>query len=808
MNCGYFDHDSREYVITTPKTPTPWINYIGTRQFGGFIDQKGGGVICKGDPATNRIVKYIPQLPLSDFNGETLYARISDPSTKGAYTIISPFYTPVLEPYQAYECRVGLGYSLYTTRFHGLDFTILVFVPIGATQVIRRITVTNGTDSAVDVDLIPAVEYTHFDALKQYTNADWVPQTMQSDAIRQDNDMLILRQYAYMKKGRGENFLTSNYPVSSFESDRTAFLGDGGYGRWASPGALQQQELNNTEARRGDNIGALMHHLGTLEPGEAKTIITQLGQVDNVEDELQSIQLYRSETAVADAFTELNVFWNTYLDAYQADTPDDGFNAIVNVHNPHQCLITHNWSRYLSLYQLGLGARMMGFRDSSQDTMGVIAGAPVQARELLEMLLSVQKCNGSGMHQFNPVSMVANEGDSREEEDRPHYYGDDHLWVIMSTCEYIKETGDLAFLEKVLPFYDKDKHGKPKESGTVLNHLKRGIEFTMANRGSHGLPLLGFADWNDTVNLPEGAESVMIAGMFGVAAREMISLLHYLGDTVTTARFQRYYDEVRDVVNRVAWDGDWFIRYFDDKGQPLGSKENTYGKIYTNAQSWTVLAGFADADKARIALDSVYERLNTANGIKLSAPGYDHYIPEIGGVTTFPPGAKENGGIFLHSNPWVIIAETMLGRGDRAFAYHSQINPAKKNDRIEEYEIEPYCFAQNILSDEHPQSGLGRNSWLSGTASWMYQAATKFILGVRPTYGGLMIDPCIPAEWKGFRIRRLFRGVQYTIEIDNSAGVSKGVASIECDGKPVSGRVVPVSMVKGLDSCMVRVVMG
>ncbi|MBU0954004.1 MAG: glycosyl transferase [Spirochaetes bacterium] len=789
MNCGYFDHQKREYVITTPKTPTKWINYIGTLAFGGFVDQTGGGVICKGDPALNRITRYLTINPKSDFNGETLYVRTEQ---NGVQEIFSPFFTPCLKPAQSYECRVGLGYNRYKVVYGALHFDILIFVPFGASQVIRQIRVTNSGNKAVSVDLIPVVEYSHFDALKQLTNADWVPQTMGSRIIHQAGGLKILMQHAFMKKGVAENFFTSNIPVSSFSSDRNSFLGNSGYGSWACPGSLtDSDELDNREAVRGDNIGALMHHLGALKPGESRTLIVQLGQVSEVEQSLNLIETYRNPEEVEKAFGELEYFWDSYLDALQIQTPSDELDAMINVHNARQCYITKNWSRDLSLYQLGFGGRGLGFRDSSQDAMGILAGAPEEARELIEKILSVQKSDGSAMHQFFPQTMQATVGDSHEMPDRPKYYGDDHLWIVLAVCAYIKETGNFDFLEKSIPFYEKDGKGKVLESASIREHLGRAIEFSWNKRGAHGLPLLGFADWNDTINLKTGAESTMVAAMFGHAINELCDILETCGQKEQAVLYSGYYREMKQIYNDVAWDGEWFTRYFDHDGTPLGSHTNAKGKIFANAQSWAVISGFAEGQRARSAMESVYKHLNTKNGIKLSAPGYNGYNPAQGGVSTYPPGAKENGGIFLHSNPWVMIAETLLGNGDRAFDYYLQVNPAAKNDRIEQYEIEPYCYAQNILGDEHPQFGLGRNSWLSGTASWMYQTAVKHILGIRPACNGLVVDPCVPCSWKEFSVNRKFRDAEYAIQVCNPDGVSKGVKEIKVNGIRIKGQLIP-----------------
>lgn len=789
MKYGYFDDANREYVITDPRTPAKWVNYVGTLDFGGLVDHTGGSLICAKDPALNRMLKYIPQMPDSDFKGETLYLRIRQDD--GSYKVFSPFYVPTLDALDSYECRVGLSYQRIISSCHGIRTDVTIFVPRDGQVVIRDIKITNESDAPLSVDAIPVIEFSHFDALKQLINADWVPQTMQVDAEKQGEGFVMLKQSAFMKRERTINFFTSNHAVDSFQTDREEFLGNFGYGTWRWPEELQQEQLSNSEARRGNNIAALLHKLGTLQPGESARVITQLGQGAPSAVGDMAVR-YRNEEEVDQAFSELHSFWEDYLSGIQCQTPDAAFNSMVNVHNPRQCHTTLNWSRYLSLYQLGYGARGIGFRDSSQDVMGVLTSAPDDAKALMRKLLSVQRPDGSAMHQFFPLTMEANEGDSREEGDK-QVYGDDHLWIVQSVCAYVKETGDYEFLNESITYYDKVLPLAERESATVLDHLHRSVAYTKANVGQHGLPLLGFADWNDTVNLPGAAESLFNANLYGVALRELIDLLRHLGQDGQADVFQGDWEEMRESVNQHAWDGEWYTRYFKENGEPIGSHQNTEGKIFTNGQSWPILSGFATEERAHTALESVNTHLNTANGIKLSWPGYTRFDPEKGGVSTYPPGAKENGGIFLHSNPWIMIAETMLGNGDRAFEYYSQINPATKNDTIESYEIEPYCYAQNILGDEHPQFGLGRNSWLSGTASWTYQAATQYILGVRPSHAGLIVDPCIPKAWDGFSIVRKFRGVTYTIQIKNPDHVSKGVAQLIVDGVPVEGDTVPLA---------------
>jgi cellobiose phosphorylase len=794
MNYGYFDDKAREYVITNPRTPVKWINYIGTLAFGGFVDNTGGAAICKGDPGLNRITRYIQQLPASDMKGETLYVRLKN--ADGSYKVFSPFYVPCLIPYDKYECHVGMGYSKFISEYFGLRCEITVFVPIDDGIELRDISIANISGSPVEIDLIPAVEYSHFLAQRQFDNADWVPQTMQSFRIDGAEGRTILTQAAFMKKftvlknNTAINFFTSNATASSFETSRPKFLGDNEYGSWARPLSLDKEELSNGEALRGDNVAALMHRFGAVAPNASIRLITMLGQEKDNATIIRKAAKYCSPAAVQAAFQKLTKFWESYLAKVTVATPDTDMSRMLSVFNPRQNFITFNWSRYLSLYQLGNGTRELGYRDSSQDVMGILDRIPESGRELIVKLISVQKRNGSALHQFNPLTMIGAKGDSQEETDKPQYYSDDHLWAVLAVCAYVKETGDTAFLKTVVPFYDKDRKGAIIEKGTVLAHLDRAIEFTKNDVGKHGLPLLGYADWNDSVNLRTGAESMFTACLYGKALLEMIELSEFRKDKTSLKKFTGYYNKTKELYNKHGWDGKWYVRYFDFDGSPLGSKKCKEGKIYINSQSWAVIAGFAPPDRAEKALDSVYKLLNTSKGLKLSTPGFKAHDPNKGGLTSYPPGAKENGGIFLHTNPWVMIAETMRGNAARAYEYYAQINPISKNDIIDEFECEPYVYPQNLLGNEHPQFGLARNSWLSGTASWAYQAATKHILGVQPTYGGLRIDPCIPPGWKEFSMKRVFRGATYHIHVVNPKGIGKGAISLTVDGNNVEGALV------------------
>ncbi len=785
---GYFDDAQREYVITNPHTPVKWINYVGSLDFGGFLDHTGGALLCYGDPALNRITRYLHTTPASEFRGTTLYLRLRRGRRQ---RIFSPYYVPTLDPFDRFECHVGLGYMRFLTEFYNICSDITVFVPPGEPCLLHDIRVANFGPRRCTLDAIPVVEYSHPDALKQFTNLDWVPQTMQSRAAPEPDGRLVLIQYPFMFRSIRLNYFTASLPASSFDTDRRAFLGQNEYGTWAHPLGLDQDELNNTQAERGDNIAALLIRLGSLAPGETRRLVTLLGQASDLPQAREVAARWCHPQGVEEGLRSLQEWWDAYLAACQVRTPDADFNRMLNLHNPRQCYVTKTWSRYLSLYQTGMGARSMGVRDTAQDVLGILAHAPAEAAPVLRTLLCMQRPDGSAMHQFNPLTLVGDEGDSREVEGALHYYSDDHLWIVLAVTAYLKETGDLAILEESIPYYDPGRRALPP-TGPVLDHLQRALAFTRSDTGAHGLPRLGFADWNDTVNLRPAAESLFAAHLYGRVLQEMIELSEHLGRTADAESCRRDYLEMRQRVNDHAWDGSWYIDYFDADGSPLGSHRNAHGRLFLNGQTWAVLSGFALPERARSALDSVFTHLNTPRGIKLLTPPYDGYDPHKGGITTYPPGAKENGGIFLHTNPWAVIAEALLGNGDRAYLYYRQINPASANERIKEYECEPYVYAQNILADEHPHFGLARNSWLTGTAAWALQAGLYHILGVQPTYRGLRLQPCIPSQWEGFSVQRVFRGARYLIEVENPQHVCRGIRSMEVDGTSLEGDLLPI----------------
>ncbi|RPJ03459.1 MAG: glycosyl transferase, partial [Spirochaetaceae bacterium] len=547
---------------------------------------------------------------------------------------------------------------------------------------------------------------------------------------------------------------------------------------WQHPESLDLENLDGGEALSDENIGALLIKLGTRAPGETATVITQLGQTEDMDTEWEKILHYSDPANVRNALDKLSTFWEDYLAAALVHTPDAAFDRVTNTLLPRQCHVTTSWSRDLSLYQSGFGSRGTGFRDCAQDVMGICIHNPLLAKSLIEKLCMVQCCDGHAMHQFFMLTIQASAGDSREHPDRPSFYSDDHLWLILATTTYVKETGDFQILDKVIPFYEKTNSGKAAESASVREHLSRALDFTARNLGKHGLPLAGFADWNDTVNLPTGSESVFTACLYGKALTEAAMLASFDTDRERELKLRATYEQMKETVNSQAWDGAWYIAYFDPAGKPIGSNKNEFGKIFGHTQAWAVISGFADTDRAKTTMESVDSLLATPYGTRLSWPGYNGYDPIFGGVSTYPPGAKENGGIFCHAHAWMVIALVLAGHGNKAYDYFCQTNPALKNDSIDIYEMEPYCYPQNILGTEHPKAGRARNSWLTGTASWTYQAAMRYILGIRSGLDGLEIDPCLPSQWEGFTCAYSFRGCRISIEVKNPNHIKNGVCEL------------------------------
>lgn len=765
MKFGYFDERAREYVITRPDTPTPWINYIGSGKYGGIVSNTGGGYSFHKDPQNRRITRYRYNSIPMDRPGRYLYIR--DAAT-GEYW--NPGFQPSATKLDSYSCRHGMGYTVLEGEYKGVTASLTYFVPDDRDFEIWLFKAGNTLNVPKRLQIFSYAEFCFWDAILDQQNVDWAQQINQG---RHDNG--IITWYPHYV-GHKASFFATGGEVSSFDTNLETFIGR--YHSEANPIAVEQGACANSISYRTNGVGAFCNDL-ELQAGETKELVFILGYSENRAGIRRDIEAYLKPAEAHAALERLNAEWDSYIGNLYVETPDNDMNLFVNMWNQYQCKTTFNWSRFVSLYQLGLG-RGMGIRDSAQDTLGVMHTIPEQAKGLIIKLLQCQYTDGRAYHLFFPLTGEGGSGDAPVK--KFDWYSDDHLWLILAVNAYVKETGNFDFLDEIVKYNDK------KTEATVWEHLNKALEFTDFNKGPHKIALAGRADWNDTLNLDTGkgvAESVFTSMFFCRAAAEMVGLSGYTGRKADEMKYARMLEQMKNAINESCWDGEWYTRAFDDDSVPIGSKENTFGKIFINSQSWAVLGGVADKARSRRCLDSVNKYLNTRYGIVAMYPAYTRHEDSKGGITTYYPGAKENGGIFCHTNPWVMIAETMEGNGDLAFEYYSQILPARRNNDAEHLEVEPYVYPQNILGKEHPQFGIGRNSWLSGTAAWNMVASSQYILGIRPDYDCLTVDPCIPRAWDGFRAKRVFRGAVYHIEVKNPAHVNCGVRRILLNGTEV-----------------------
>ncbi|MFW6409678.1 MAG: GH36-type glycosyl hydrolase domain-containing protein [Halanaerobiales bacterium] len=734
MRYGTFDKNNQEYVINNPCTPTPWINYLGNDDFGGIISQTGGGYCFDRDPRHKRILRYRYNSIPEDQPGRYIYVKDIEQNIYWSAT-----WQPVKAEYDFFQCRHGPGYSIITQKNRNITTKITYFVPREKPMEIWWLNIKNDHSKKKDIDLFSYAEFSLFNAVLDQQNVDWAQQIQQGTF--QDNTIFW---NAFMEK-TDYTFMTSNLPATSFETSRNNFIGR--YRDLSNPRQVETGICDNYEAKRGNGVGVLKHSI-TLRPGEEKDIIYYLGTSPEICSLDQKLKQYNKIDKIKSELTNIHNYWQKYFDSCQVKTPDENINLMLNTWNPYQCKITFNWSRFVSLYQLGIN-RGMGFRDSAQDTLGVMHAIPDKCRQLLIQLFKCQHPDGNSFHLFFPLTGKGTSGEAGENEN-VDWYSDDHLWIIIATTAYIKETGDIDFLRETIPY------SRENTEGTVLNHLRKALEFTQNHRGQHSLPLSGYADWNDTLNLEKGkgiAESVWTGMLYAYCLREIAQLMDYLGNENEKNKYEKLYKQQKEALNNYGWGTNWYLRAYDEDMTPLGED-----KIFLNPQSWAILAGITDNKRKKIILDNVNKYLDTEFGVVLLHPAFSAYDDKIGGLTTYPPGAKENGGIFMHSNPWIIIAETLAGNNNRAYKYYKQVLPTRHNDEADRYEVEPYVFCQNILGKEHPQFGLGRNSWLTGTASWMYRAAIHYILGIKPEYRGIVVEPCVPDHWNEYKVKRKMRG--------------------------------------------------
>jgi cellobiose phosphorylase len=779
---GYYDEERREYVITRPDTPTPWINYLGEGRYGGIISNTAGGYSFDRDPKNRRVTRYRYNGIPADQPGRYIYLRDQE---SGEYW--SPTWQPVTSrKLESYECRHGAAYTRITSRYQGIRVEVLYFVPPSpasdpAPCELWVVKVKNESDRARSLRSFSYVEFLYPDALIDMTNLDWGAHIL---FTRYESGVL----YTTTKFNPATTFFSSSLPEVGFDSDREVFLGR--YRDLSNPEVVQSGAPRNSQAPRANNIGSLCHEW-FLQPGEEKQIVYILGVTDDRSAAMTTITHYRDAKKVEESFRALKADWEAYLSRFTVETPDLQMNAMLNFWNQVQCRATLYWSRFVSYYETGLG-RGMGTRDSAQDTLGTVHTVPDRARSTLTMLWKLQFQDGHAWHQVMPLTGEGGVGLAAEFPGWPQWFSDDHLYLVMAVCGYLRETGDFHYLDEVVSYADGGED-------SVWNHMLRAVDFTLQHRGPHGLPRAGFSDWDDTMNLDHGsgkAESVMVAQQFCRTMLDLADLCDAIEKFEDAQHFKVLKEEMAALTNQYAWDGEWYARAYDDDGNPVGVRGETFHEINMNTQTWAVIGEVAPPDRAAQAMESMHGHLNTSEGIALMHPPYDGTNLRVRGTSTYPPGSKENGGIFCHANTWAMVAAAMLGWNERAYQYYQQVMPLNKGD-YDHYQVEPYVYCQNVCGPTHPLFGRGRNAWLTGTAAWTYVAGTQFILGIRPTFKGLMVQPAIPAEWKGFSATRVFRDTVYLITVER-VGPGNSV-SLLVNGKRIAGNVVPFQTRGGKD---------
>ena len=813
MKYGYFDDQQKEYVITTPKTPLPWINYLGNEGFFSLISNTCGGYSFYKDAKLLRLTRYRYNNVPVDTNGKYYYIKDGD-------TIWNPAWQPTKTDLDSYECRHGLGYSRFTASKNGVKSTLTAFVPLHDHCEINHLVLTNDTDTVKELTLTSYIEFCFWNAVDDMTNF----QRNYSIGEVEITGSEIYHKTEYRERRNHYAVYSVNCPIDGFDTNRDAFLG--AYNGVDTPETVIKGEAGNTVASGWGVIGS--HHLKvTLQPKESKSFIFLLGYIENPEDEKWEslnvinkkparalIKKYQTEEQVLLALEQLASYWDSLLSKYTLSCEDEKLSRMVNIWNQYQCMVTFNMSRSASYFESGTG-RGMGFRDSCQDLLGFVHLIPDRARERILDIAATQFEDGSAYHQYQPLTKKGN-------LDIGSGFNDDPLWLIAGTAAYLKETGDFSILEEMVDF-DND----PTKADTLFEHLRRSFQYTVTHLGPHNLPLIGRADWNDCLNLncfskhpgesfqitgpSEGpvAESVFIAGMFVKYGLEYAKIAELKGFSKEAERAREEVKKMYDAVLDAGWDGEWFLRAYDAYGEKIGSKECEEGKIFIESQGFCVLAGIGVKEGLALkALESVEKHLDTKYGIMLQQPAYSKYYLNLGEISSYPPGYKENAGIFCHNNPWISIAETVVGRGNRAFEVYKKTCPAYIEDISEIHRTEPYVYSQMIAGKDAPFHGEAKNSWLTGTAAWTFVNVSQFILGIQPEYTGLSINPCIPSDFEELQIKRYFRDAWYFITIKNPNHVEKGISSMTVDGEKVTTNTTIIPFEEGKKEYHVEVIMG
>lgn len=798
MKFGFFDDVNREYVITNPATPWPWINYLGNTDFFSLISNTAGGYSFFKDAKFRRITRYRYNNVPMDEGGRYFYIKEGD-------TIWSPGWKPCKTPLDVYECRHGMNYTKIKGEKNGLSAEALFFVPLNTHAEVQKLSLTNNSERAKKFKLFSFAEWALWNAATDMENFQ---RNFSTGEVEVDGSVLY-HKTEYKERRDHYAYYSVNTEIKGFDTDRETFMGL--YNGFHEPQAVLDGVSKQSVAHGWSPVAS--HYLEIeLQPGETKDLVFVLGYVENKEDEKweskgvinktkakATIANFNTADKVDAALAELKTYWDDLLSIYTLDSGDEKLDRMVNIWNQYQCMITFNFSRSASFFESGIG-RGMGFRDSNQDLVGFVHQIPERARERIIDIASTQFPDGGCYHQYQPLTKRGN-------NDIGGGFNDDPMWLILGVVSYIKETGDFSILDEMVPF-DNDE----SLAQTMFDHLTISFDHVVNNLGPHGLPLIGRADWNDCLNLncfsndpnesfqttenkTEGskAESLMIAGLFVVYGNDYVELCEKVGKHDEAERARKHVNNMVEAVKQHGWDGEWFLRAYDYFGNKIGSNDNEEGKIFVESNGWCTMAGIGLEDGlVEKALDSVKERLDCEYGIVLNNPAFTKYYIEYGEISSYPAGYKENAGIFCHNNPWIMIGETVLGRGDQAWEYYKKICPAYLEDISDLHKTEPYVYSQMIAGKDAAKPGEAKNSWLTGTAAWNYHTITQHILGIRTHYDGLIIDPCIPSGWKGFTVTRKFRGASFKIEVSNPEGVSKGIKQLFINDQPIEGNLIPV----------------
>ncbi|HEY9165749.1 MAG TPA: N,N'-diacetylchitobiose phosphorylase [Candidatus Kryptonia bacterium] len=803
MRFGHFDDRRKEYVITRPDTPRSWSNYLGSTEYGAIITNNAGGYSFFHSAAQGRFTRWRPNNLPMDQPGRYFYLRDRD---SGDFW--SSSWQPVGKslaskiPGREFKsiCRHGTAYTIIESEYAGISTESTYFVPLGESLECWLLRITNTDARQRRLNVFPFVEYSsHWQLWMDWVNLQYTQYIIEMKVVdgiinHCTNPYLpvVRGDFAADPQSRHTFFALVGAQVSGFDTDREKFIGP--YRGYSNPLVVENGKCKNSIAVGDNGCGVFQADL-EIEAGDSAEILVLMGIGEAGVEGKAATKKFSSPGKAREALEALKAHWHSMIHAMSVETPDQSFNSMMNAWSPYNCLITYAWSRAASTVYAG-ERDGLGYRDTVQDLLGVLPLIPDEAGKRLELMITGQVSTGGAM----PVVGQFDHHPGREmPPSEDEYRSDDGLWLFNTVPAYVKETGRLEFYDKVLPYSDVGE-------ATVLGHLRRAIEFSLRRSGTHGLPCGLRADWNDCIQLGQKGESVFVAFQLRHALQTYVEISKSLGKSGESEWAMEKLETLDLNISKNAWDGDWFLRGYREDGLTFGSRRNDEGQIFLNPQTWSVISGYSSEERAKRIMDVVRERLSTAYGLVICAPPYEKTDISVMKAALFNKGMKENGSVFCHTQGWAVIAESLLRRGNEAYEIFKNYMPASYNDCAEVREIEPYVYCQSTEAPPSPRAGASRLPWLSGSASWAYFAATQYILGIKPEIDGLVIDPCVPSDWKSFKVSRVFRGKKINIQITNPNGVQSGVVKIVMNGKEISGKVMPLDLMRDINE--VQVLMG